>query len=100
MRKFDHVGLPTSEKQPHELYAAETKVWVTDPAAHPLKPTETLCVVFILKDSTVLEYTENPAFSSDRVRRHQPYNRNKAPYAEGFRAADVWPRSSSRRVLP
>ena len=37
MRKFDHVGLPTDEKQPHELYVAETKVWVTDPAAHPYR---------------------------------------------------------------
>ena len=37
MRKFDHMGLPTDEKQPNELYVAETKVWVTDPAAHPYR---------------------------------------------------------------
>jgi hypothetical protein len=31
------MGLPTDEKQPNEMYVAETKVWVTDPAAHPYK---------------------------------------------------------------
>jgi hypothetical protein len=35
MRKFDHVGLPITEKQPNERYVVETKVWVTDPRAHP-----------------------------------------------------------------
>src|SRR5262245_47973390 len=34
MRKFDHVGIPTTEKQPNEHYVSETKVWVTNPAAH------------------------------------------------------------------
>lgn len=37
MRQFDHVGLPTDEEQPGEMYVAETKVWVTDPAAHPYR---------------------------------------------------------------
>ena len=37
MRKFDHVGLPTNEKQPNEMYVAQTKVWVTDPLAHPYR---------------------------------------------------------------
>jgi len=37
MRIFDHVGVPTAEKQPDEMYVAETKVWVTDPARHPFK---------------------------------------------------------------
>ena len=37
MQMFDHVGLPTDQKQPDELYVAETKVWVTDPAAHPYR---------------------------------------------------------------
>lgn len=37
MREFDHVGLPTDDKQPDEMYVSETKVWVTDPAAHPYK---------------------------------------------------------------
>jgi len=30
MREFHHVGLPTDEKQPGEVYVEETKVWVTD----------------------------------------------------------------------
>lgn len=37
MREFDHMGLPTDEKQSGEMYVEETKVWVTDPAAHPYK---------------------------------------------------------------
>lgn len=37
MRKFDHVGIPTGDKQPNELYVSETKVWVTDPAGHPYR---------------------------------------------------------------
>jgi hypothetical protein len=37
MRSFDHVGVPTEEKQPGEMYVAATKVWVTDPARHPHK---------------------------------------------------------------
>jgi hypothetical protein len=35
MRAFDHVGVPTAEKQPEEMYVADTKVWVTDPLRHP-----------------------------------------------------------------
>ena len=34
MREFHHVGLPTDDKQPGEVYVAATKVWVTDPAEH------------------------------------------------------------------
>ncbi len=37
MRKFDHMGLPTDEKQPREMYVPATKVWVTDPADHPYR---------------------------------------------------------------
>lgn len=37
MREFDHVGLPTDTKQEGEMYVEQTKVWVTDPAAHPYK---------------------------------------------------------------
>jgi len=37
MRTFDHVGVPTSEKQPGEMHVPATKVWVTDPARHPHK---------------------------------------------------------------
>jgi hypothetical protein len=33
MRAFDHVGVPTEEKQPDEMYVPATKVWVTDPLA-------------------------------------------------------------------
>ena len=35
MRKFNHVGLPTEEKQPGELFVPETRVWVTRPNDHP-----------------------------------------------------------------
>jgi hypothetical protein len=37
MRAFDHVGIPTDQKQPDEMYVHETKVWVTDPLRHPQK---------------------------------------------------------------
>jgi hypothetical protein len=36
-RVFDHVGIPVEEKQPHEMWVAATRVWVTDPARHPHK---------------------------------------------------------------
>ena len=35
MRQFHHLGLPTDEKQPDEVYVEDTKVWVTDPETHP-----------------------------------------------------------------
>jgi hypothetical protein len=35
VRQFDHVGVPTDSRQPREMYVEATKVWVTDPAAHP-----------------------------------------------------------------
>ena len=35
MRAFDHVGIPTDQLQPDELYVEQTKVWVTDPLRHP-----------------------------------------------------------------
>jgi hypothetical protein len=35
MRTFDHVGVPTAQKQPVEMYVEATKVWVTDPLRHP-----------------------------------------------------------------
>ncbi|MCL4850184.1 MAG: hypothetical protein KJZ78_02240 [Bryobacteraceae bacterium] len=35
MRVFDHVGIPTVEKQPEEMYVEASKVWVTDPLRHP-----------------------------------------------------------------
>lgn len=34
MREFHHMGLPTDDKQPGEVYVEATKVWVTDPADH------------------------------------------------------------------
>ncbi len=37
MRKFHHVGLPTDEKQPNEIYVEATKVWVTEPLDHKYK---------------------------------------------------------------
>jgi hypothetical protein len=35
MRAFDHVGIPTEDRHPDEMYVPETKVWVTDPQRHP-----------------------------------------------------------------
>lgn len=37
MKKFHHVGLPTDEKQPNEIYVEATKVWVTEPLDHKQK---------------------------------------------------------------
>ena len=37
MREFHHIGLPTQEKQPGEVYVPATKVWVTSPDAHPCR---------------------------------------------------------------
>ena len=37
MRQFDHVGVPTDNQQPGEMYVPATKVWVTDPEKHPHK---------------------------------------------------------------
>ena len=37
MRRFNHVGLPTDQKQPGEVYVPETKVWVTRPNDHPYR---------------------------------------------------------------
>ena len=30
MQDFDHVGLPTDDKQPNEMWVEQTRVWVTD----------------------------------------------------------------------
>jgi hypothetical protein len=105
MRVFDHVGVPTGDKQLDEMYVEETKVWVTDPLRHPYRieylrfeadtpvkgpvrelphmafrvdqlereiegaevllgpfnPTNTLRVVFVLKDGAVFEFMESSA---------------------------------------
>ncbi len=37
MKWFHHVGLPTDEKQPNEIYVEATKVWVTEPLDHKYK---------------------------------------------------------------
>jgi len=37
MRNFHHVGIPTDEKQPGEVYVEATKVWVTEPLDHPYR---------------------------------------------------------------
>jgi hypothetical protein len=103
MREYDHTGLPTDEKQPVEMWVEATRVWVTDPMAHPYKveylryepdspvigpvrdqphmafrvdnldeamagcevllgpfnATDSLRVVFVLKDGAVFEFMEN-----------------------------------------
>jgi hypothetical protein len=35
MRRFDHVGIPSAESHPGEIYIEQTKVWITDPLRHP-----------------------------------------------------------------
>lgn len=37
MRDFDHVGLPTDDVQPNEMWVEQTRVWVTNPKDHPYK---------------------------------------------------------------
>ena len=37
MREFHHIGLPTDDKQPGEVYVSDTKVWVTNPDDHPYR---------------------------------------------------------------
>jgi hypothetical protein len=37
MRRFHHVGFITDERQPDEIYVAQTKVHVTNPAHHPYR---------------------------------------------------------------
>ena len=103
MRTFDHVGIPTDERRPGEMYVAATKVWVTDPIGHPqrieflrfepdspvtgpvremphvafrvddleaeiggseillgpFQATESLRVVFVLRDGAVFEFMHN-----------------------------------------
>ena len=36
-RKFHHIGLPTDKKRENERYLAESKVYITDPAADPFR---------------------------------------------------------------
>jgi hypothetical protein len=31
MREFDHIGLPSTEKRPGEMFVESTRVWVTSP---------------------------------------------------------------------
>ena len=35
--QFNHVGVPTTEVQPGEIFVPETKVYVTRPNQHPLR---------------------------------------------------------------
>jgi hypothetical protein len=37
MRRFHHVGVITDQVQPGEIYVAESRVYVTNPAAHPYR---------------------------------------------------------------
>jgi hypothetical protein len=34
--EFDHVGIPSTDVHPGETFFEDTRVWVTDPAQHPL----------------------------------------------------------------
>jgi hypothetical protein len=33
--QFDHLGIPTTKKQPHEIWIEASRVWVTDAHLHP-----------------------------------------------------------------
>ncbi|RJP30101.1 MAG: hypothetical protein C4527_10365 [Candidatus Omnitrophota bacterium] len=35
--QFDHIGIPTNEKKPVELYVEATRVWITDAHRHPFR---------------------------------------------------------------
>ena len=35
--KFDHVGIPTTDKKPGEQFVAATRVWITDAYKHPFR---------------------------------------------------------------
>ena len=35
--KFDHVGIPTTERKPGEQFVAATRVWITDAYKHPFR---------------------------------------------------------------
>lgn len=35
MRRFDHIGIPSDQQRPGEMYVPDTKVWVTDPLQDP-----------------------------------------------------------------
>jgi hypothetical protein len=35
MREFDHIGLPSEEKRPNEMWVESTRVWVTSPTDSP-----------------------------------------------------------------
>lgn len=37
MKQFHHIGLPTDEIHPGEVFVESTKVWVTDPRKHPYR---------------------------------------------------------------
>src|SRR5262249_8130232 len=36
-KAFDHIGIPTTEPQAGEFWVPFSKVWVTNPRAHPLR---------------------------------------------------------------
>lgn len=36
-KAFDHIGLMTTEKQPDEIWIAESEVWITNPRRHPMR---------------------------------------------------------------
>ena len=35
--RFDHVGIPTTEKKPGTQFGAATRVWITDAHKHPFR---------------------------------------------------------------
>jgi len=37
MRSFHHTGVITDKPQPGEIYVEQTKVWITNPDAHPYR---------------------------------------------------------------
>ena len=35
--QFDHIGIPTSQQKPGELFVAATRVWITNSHEHPFR---------------------------------------------------------------
>jgi hypothetical protein len=35
--RFDHVGIPTTEKKPDEKFVPATRVWITEAHRHPFR---------------------------------------------------------------
>lgn len=55
--KLVHIGVPTQVVQPGEHYVAPSKMYMTNPDAHPFR-FEFLRIAFVRKDGVLLELME------------------------------------------